>query len=241
MYYNRKTVVCGVAALAVAASAAVHFKARASDHADTPAIAASPGVDLTDVYVFPSPSNPNDVVLSMSVHPLIPTGQGPAAVFDPNVLYQFKIDNTGDNKEDLVIQARFFGTGTGQKVRIAGPVKPSHIGTETVFETPDSAIGVINTPFTTSGGARVFAGAREDSFFFDLDQFFKILPDRATPITGVPVANPNQPQSTTFRAPGAAKDFLTGLNVLSIVVELPKSQLRGASNGKIGVWATTSR
>ena len=27
---------------------------------------------------------------------LISSGQGPATVFDPSVLYQFKIDNTGD-------------------------------------------------------------------------------------------------------------------------------------------------
>ena len=241
MNFNRKTVTCTVAALAIAASAAVHFQARASDHADTPAIAATPGADLTDVYVFPSPANSNNVVLAMNVHPLIATGQGPSTVFDPNVLYQFKIDNNGDNKEDLVVQAKFLGTGSNQKVVISGPVKPSHIGTQAIQEPSDSVTGVINTPFTTSDGAKVFAGAREDSFFFDLEQFLTIFPDRATPINGIPVANPNQPQATTFRAPGAAKDFLTGLNVLSIVVELPKSAIRGATNGKIGVWATTSR
>jgi len=241
MDFNRKTVVCTVAVLAIAASAAVHFKARASDHADTPAIAASPGTDLTDVYVFPSPANPNNVVLSMSIHPLIATGQGPSAVFDPAVLYQFKIDNTGDSKEDLVIQAKFSGSGATQKVSISGPVKPSRVGTQAVQEPANSVTGVINTPFTTSDGIKVFAGAREDSFFFDLDQFFKILPDRATPITGVAVANPNQPQAATWRAPGVAQDFLKDLNVLSIVVEMPKSKLRGAANGKIGVWATTSR
>ena len=51
-------------------------RARGSDHADTPAIAAAPGTDLTDVFVFPSPTNSSNVVLVMNVHPLIPTGQG---------------------------------------------------------------------------------------------------------------------------------------------------------------------
>jgi len=39
------------------------------------------------------------------------------------------------------------------------------------------------------------------------------------------VANP--PMATTWRAPGAAVDFLSngGFNVLSIVIELPKAQL----------------
>ena len=241
MAFNRKIAACSVAAFAIAAPAAYHFKATASDHADTPAIAASPGVDLTDVYVFPSPANPANVVLAMNVHPLIPSGAGSSAIFDPNVLYQFKIDNNGDSVEDLVIQARFIGSGASQKVNIAGPIKPSRIGTQSQFERPDRVLGTINSAFTASNGVKVFAGAREDSFFFDLDQFLKILPDRATPITGVAVANPNQPQLATFRPKGQAQDFLKGLNVLSIVVELPKSMVRGSSNGKIGVWCTTSR
>src|SRR3982751_2050178 len=73
--------------------------ARGSDHADTPAIAQRQGTDLTDVFIFPSPTNANNVVLAMCVHPLIPTGQAAGVTFDPNVLYQFKIDNTGDFRE----------------------------------------------------------------------------------------------------------------------------------------------
>ena len=63
----------GVGLVALAGIAGVR-QARGSDHADTPQIAAAPGTDLTDVFVFPSTSNPNNVVLAMTVHPLIPTG-----------------------------------------------------------------------------------------------------------------------------------------------------------------------
>ena len=87
----------------------------------------------------------------------------------------------------------------------------------------------------------VFAGPREDPFFLDLEQLFTIFPDRASSITGTVIANPNAPQATTWRAAGVAKDFLKDLNVLAIVVELPKSKLRGTVNGKIGVWCTTSK
>jgi hypothetical protein len=183
--------------------------------------------------MFPSPTNPNNVVLVMNVHPLIGPGNGPATSFDPNVLYQFKIDNSGDGVEDLVIQARFTGAGASQKVSIAGPLRPTTTGSSNVAESPWPTVGTINSTFTPTRGMTVFAGAREDPFFFDLDQFFTIFPDRATPITGTPVSNPNAPQATTFRpAPGPgvtnpAQDFLSvhQFNVLSIVVELPKTAL----------------
>ncbi len=244
-------------ALLIAVVAAVPVlmlaRARGSDHADTPTIAARPGGDLTDVFIFPSPTNANNVVLAMCVHPLIPSGQGPSVIFDPNVLYQFKIDNVGDNVEHLVIQAKFVGTGSNQQVQISGPAAPSRTGTTAVQEKPNSVVGTINTPFMTSNGMRVFAGAREDPFFFDLDAFFTILPDRASPLgptvttTGgstvstIPT-DPDQPMATSFRPAGQAQDFLKGLNVLAIVVELPKTLLApsGSAPGKIGVWCTTS-
>lgn len=222
---------------------------HASDHADTPAIAANPGADLTDVFIFPSSDNPDNVVLAMDVHPLIQPGAQGDVSFDPNVLYEFKIDNTGDYQEDLVIQARFTGTGPNQKVWISGPVRPSHPGTMSAQENLYPVTGTINTTFSPAPGVKVFAGAREDPFFFDLEQFFNIFPDRATPLTGQAIANPNQPHALTFRPKGQAVDFLSngGYNVLSIVVELPRKALLkntgGSSNGKrnnvIGLWCVT--
>lgn len=231
------------AALALIVPACFIGTSRASDHADTPEIAASPGTDLTDVYVFQSPKDPNRVVLAMSVHPLIPKGKGMEASFDPNVLYQFKIDNSGDAVEDLVIQARFTGNGNGQQVMITGPVRPSRIGAASKAEEGTPAIkGDINMTLRGSEGMTGFAGAREDSFFFDLEQFFNILPDRATPINGKAIADPNTPKVATWRAKGEAVDFLYNgeFNVLSIVVEMPKKLLAGYGKNVIGVWATTS-
>jgi len=229
----------------------MHSRARGSDHADTPAIAAMPGVDLSDVFIFPSPTNSNNVVLAMCVHPLIPPGGGPSVVFDPNVLYQFKIDNTGDSVEDLVIQAKFTGTGPSQQVSISFG-KPLMLGTVTEQLAPDSVIGTINTPFTTSNGLKVFAGAREDPFFFDLAQFLTILPDRASPLgptftntsgnaVSTTPSDPDQPMAGTFRPAGQARDFLKGFNVLAIVVEVPKFDITGGGSGKIRVWCTTSK
>ena len=199
----------------------------ASDHADTPQIYNSPGTDLTDVYIFPSATNTNNVVLAMNVHPLITPSTKNSTQFDPNVLYQFKIDNNLDGREDRVIQVWFEGTGPTQQVHVAGPAIPNAVGTNNGKLQPYALTGTFGTTFSPTAGMQVFTGVREDPFFFDLEQFFTIFPDRATPITGTTVPNPNQPQSTTWRTPGNAVDFLSNGNysVLSIVVELPKSMV----------------
>jgi hypothetical protein len=237
-------------------SAVFIVRARGSDHADTPAIAAAPGTDLTDVFVFPSPTNANNVVLVMNAHPLITPANTASTVFDPNVLYQFKIDNNGDFREDLVIQAKFSGTTPAtQTAKISGPVLPSRIGNTAIQETPNATAVPFNVTAgtTLTNGAKVFCGPREDPFFFDLEQFYTILPDRASPVftptftntSGVAVstspANPNQPQAATWRSPANARDYLSGFNVLSIVIELPKTMLTGGGTSKIGVWCTTSK
>jgi hypothetical protein len=228
---------------AVAVPACLIGRSNASDHADTPEIAASPGSDLTDVYVFQNPKDTDRVVLAMSVHPLIAPGQGGKVSFDPNVLYQFKIDNDGDAVEDLVVQAKFEGNGRDQKVMIYGPVAPSTTGDFNVVERRmQSVTGELNKKLMGSDDIWAFAGPREDSFFFDLEQFFTILPDRAYPITKVAIADPNTPKAASWREAGKAVDFLSngGFNVLSIVVEVPKKLLRGAKGSVIGVWATTN-
>ncbi len=230
----------------------------ASDHADT-AMNFNGGnsvADLTDLYIFPSPQNPNNVVMVMDVFGLIPAGQGASKSFGTDVLYQFKIDVAGGNvnREDLVIQAKFEGTGANQRVRIAGPVRPSRIGGVNVFETPLGGVGTINRTFEPTPGMRVFAGARQDPFFIDLERLFQIFPDRATPIQPpqprtdrleAQTPSPNQPRLTSFRPAGQARDFLANFNVLSIVVELPKSSLSLQSSPTTGpqvikVWMTTS-
>jgi len=219
--------------LAIGAPALLIHRGHASDHADTPNIAANPGQDISDVFMFPSATNAGNIVLVMNVHPLIGPGLGPTTYFDPNVLYQFKIDNTGDGVEDLVIQAKFGPAGPNQTVSIVGPVKPSTTGSTNIVEKGTVSIGTYNKTFSPVPGMKVFCGPREDPFFFDLDQFFTIFPDRATPINGIAVSNPNVPQATTWRpAPGPgvtnpAQDFLSvhQFNVLSIVVELPKGML----------------
>jgi Domain of unknown function (DUF4331) len=222
----------------------------ASDHADTAENFNRIGADMTDVFLFPSPVDNNNVVVVMDVHGLIPAGQGGNVSFDPQVLYQMKFDITGDYVEDLVIQVRFVGNGPNQAVVVSGPAKPIMTGTTTAFGRPHATIGTINQTFSPAAGMQVFAGVRSEPFFFDLNRFYAILPDRMTPLTGQQVNFPsimaaNTPQVNGFRGFPAgsgfdttpAVDFLANLNVLSIVVELPRSALGG---GKVNLWETTS-
>lgn len=215
--------------------------ALASDHQDSPNVELNPRQDLTDVYAFPSPTA-GRIVLVMNTRAFLTPAQTPGASFDANQLYQFKIDNSGDAREDKVIQISFNGTGTAQTVEVRGPVTPPVPGAMGNTLAPESAAvtGVINATLGTAGGMQVFAGARDDGFFLDLEQFFRIIPDRK-PVSGALSQLPNTPTASAFRPAGQAVNYLTGFNVLAIVVELPIADLTAGGGTRLGIWGTISR
>jgi hypothetical protein len=236
-----------LAAGALIPAALLTYRLSASDHADTAANVNRIGADMTDVFIFPG-ANPNNVVVAIDAHGLIPAGQ--TASFDTGVLYQMKFDVTGDYVEDMVMQFRFVGTGSNQQVVVSGPSRPGMTGTASVFGRPYATTGRLNQAFSPVSGMQVFAGVRSDPFFFDLNRFYAILPDRMTPLTGsqvdfASIMAANTPQVNGFRGFPAgsgydttpAMDYLANLNVLSIVVEMPRAALGG---GKVNLWATTS-
>lgn len=199
---------------------------RASDHRDSMLLAGDPAADIADMYAFKSPNNPDNVVLAMTVSGFIPPSEASTTYFDPNVLYQWKIDTNGDAVEDLVIQAFVTGTGGHQIMHFRGPVAPSVIGSATrvIPGTETATVAVTNgsTPIVaTRNGMTVFAGVRDDPFFFDLVQFKEIIAGEAA----------------SFRNPGV--DTFAGTNVLAIVIELPSAAFGGAT--KLGIWGSTSR
>jgi hypothetical protein len=189
-----------------------------------------------------SAATPGNIVLVMTT--ASPIASGVADTFDPDKLYQIKIDtnvgaaNERDGVENLVLQFTFKGTGAGQTVSMRGPVAPVSTGSHNKIVNVDPSVsGAINTTLT-AGNIKLYAGLKDDPFFLDLSQFFRIVPDRR-PVTG-PLATAGAPASC-FRDPGIAQDYLQGYNCLALVVELPASMLTGSGNGKIGIWGTTSR
>jgi Domain of unknown function (DUF4331) len=211
-----------------------------SDHQDTPEVELSPRMDINDVYAFPGTSDDRIVLVMTTSSPITPA-QGASASFDPDLLYQLKIDNNGDAVEDLVLQLTFDGQGASQKVRVRGPVRPVMTGTRNpIVATSPALTGNFNTSFGSSNGMEVFAGLRDDPFFLDLEQFFRIIPDRR-PVSGPLSQLPDQPSASAFRASGQAIDYLRGFNTLAIVIELPESELTAGGTAKLGIWGTISR
>ena len=229
-----------VAIAATAAISALVGTSLASDHQDTPDVELSPRMDLNDVYAFPG-SSADRIVLVMTTSSPITPAQSANAVFDENLLYQFKIDNTGDGVEDRVIQMTAKGSGPSQQITISGPAAPAQFGTRnTIVGGAPTLSGTINQPFGTATGVQAFAGLRDDPFFLDLEQFFRIVPDRK-PVSGALSQLPDQPSASAFRPAGQAVDYLRGLNTLALVIELPVSAVTAGGNARIGVWGTISR
>lgn len=228
---NVAFVVAGIAALGVAQ------RVYASDHQDTPEVELNPRSDINDLYAFPGSSADRIALVLTTSSPIA----GQSASFDPNLLYQIKIDNTGDAVEDLVFQVTFDdGVGAAQKYTVRGPVAPSTTGVKnTLITTGPVVTGTVGTAAGSTSATQVYAGLRADPFVIDLEQFFNILPDRR-PSTG-PLSVQNGPSAGSFRTPGV--DFLKPFNALAIAIELPKAQLQAstAADAKFGVWSTISR
>jgi hypothetical protein len=193
----------------------------AADHIDAPAVTGQ-STDITDLYVFRG-ENPDNIVFVANTQGLLSPAQTSAAGFDDNTLLEFNIDNNGDHVEDLVIQA----VKKNGKIRIYGPYKPEVTGT-TSYVVPNSFTAEAEITqygeepkITNQRGISVFAGPRDDPFFFDLTQFKKILAG----------------QASGFNNPG--HDSFAGTNVMSVVVEVPKSML-GSSN-TMNVWLETKK
>jgi len=228
-----------VVALVAACAAGGAGVALASDHQDTPDVELNPEMDMTDLYVFPSPAA-GRVVLVMSSWGVLAPAETPTTYFDPNILYQFKIDNNHDGIEDKVIQVTFRGKGAGQTVEVRGPVTPPVVGAmmNTVSTAAPVVSGATRTAIGSASAMQAYSGPRDDPFFIDLETFFRIIPDRK-PVTGPLSQLPDTATAGSWRNPGV--DFLAGFNLLSIILELPVSDLTGNSGPNFGVWATMSR
>lgn len=101
---TRTTLMTALAAVVIAAPLAVFT----ASHREAPITALDRPADITDWYTFVSYNDPSKLTMVMSVDPLLEPGNGPNYFpFDPELLYEMKVDNNHDGREDVTIQFRF--------------------------------------------------------------------------------------------------------------------------------------
>jgi hypothetical protein len=226
--------------LAVFCSVAPAF---AADHRDGPATTADPASDINDVFAWMSADGAK-VYLVMTVFPAATS----AAKFSDKTLYVFHTSSQsaiGMAQTATNIICKF---DTAQKIQCWA-------GDEYLTGDASSVAGIASA----SGKLKVFAGLRDDPFFFNLDGFrktAKTVHDAAPalltamafdanfcPKLGAPTATELQRQlkEDPNGAPGtAAKNFFAGLNTLSIVVAVDKA-LVTKGGPVMSVWASTNK
>lgn len=197
----------------------------AADHIDAPEVQGGTS-DITDFYVFQG-KNKDNMVFVANLQGLLSPNATANASFDENVMIEFNIDTNSDNVEDLVIQA----IKKDDKMIFVGPVAPSQTGLVSTLEASNFGNDVSKveiTPYgspaiigTSRDGMSFFAGPRDDPFFMDFAQYSAIISGNATGF--------NNPGSDTF----------AGTNVLSVVVEVPKTMIGGS--GTINTWVESKR
>jgi hypothetical protein len=196
---------------------------NAADHRDSPLNVSNPIADINDVYAFRSPENQNNLVVAISVNPLIvPSDNATRGVFDTSTAYQVHVDNTGDLIDDATVDIRV--TGMSENLVVSG------LG------------GAITVPITrpgeapktyNQGGIKIFAGLRDDPFFFDLPGFQQFVANLQPPVKGLRPAGAGDPV-----------DSFAGTNVLAIVMEVPITALTGrpdTNSGTIKAWVSSTR
>jgi hypothetical protein len=183
-------------------------RGRTADHLDAPDLSPPSGNlmgDIADLFVFPDDPRAREVAIIATFNPAAGIF-GPVG-FDPSVEYALNIDIDGDAGADTVFTFDFGApraNGRQDYTLSRDGMVVASTATERV------------TRFDTSMSGRLFAGVRDDPFFFDLDAFLA---------SG----------GRTF-CDGGANDFFAGLNVNAIAIQVPAESLGGAA---FGTWVTT--
>jgi hypothetical protein len=260
---SRRLVAALGAGVVVATSGAVltPTESLASSHREAPLIAGDPRADNTDTYAFVSPDKPDTVTLIANWIPFEEPNGGPNFYpFATHATYNIKIDNNGDGVADVTYTWSFanhyrddagqflYNTGVvnnltdktlnfyqsydliettaqGRKVLLRNAiVAPSNVGAASMPDYSRLRDQSIARGQFENGKGQSYVGQADDPFFLDL-RVFDLLYG----------ANLQE----------AGHDTLSGFNVNTIALQVPKSDLalkgNATRNPVIGVWSTTDR
>jgi hypothetical protein len=192
-----------------------HFSAAKLQHPGD-----DPRLDLTELFVFASPDNPDRTVLITNSNPFM-KGDG----FHPDAVYRFNIDNDGDSLADAAFSFTFSELTDGRQTATAyyatgreAQAREPH--GEILTEAAGVGFDAMATP-VQAGPCRLFIGKRSDPFFADAEGVLHWLAGG---------------QAGDFEWTGS--DTFAGANILSIALEVPNDMLgRGPL---IGAWTTIS-
>ncbi|WP_027861179.1 DUF4331 family protein [Marmoricola sp. URHB0036] len=176
-------------------------------------------LDLTDLFVFASPDDPERTVLIIDVNPYT-TGMSAMPPFlmkrefHPDGIYRINIDTNQDAQADAAFTFVFSELEDGKQ---AGTVRFA-TGSEARESEPAGEVLITGVPVgfdetaepVVVGQVRLFIGVRSDPFFADADGSFH-----------------------GFNWTG--QDAFADRNVLSIALEVPNEML--STDSAIGVWA----
>jgi hypothetical protein len=177
-------------------------------------------LDLTDLFVFGAPGNPDRTVLIMDSNPFT-MGNG----FHPDAVYRFNIDTDGDHLADVAFSFTFSEVKDGRQVATAHYAK----GNDARTREPRGKVLIEATPVgfdgmaapVQAGPCRLFIGKRSDPFFADADGVLHWLLDS---------------QAGDFLWTGT--DTFGAANVFSIALEVPNDLL--GPGPSFGVWVAIS-
>lgn len=213
---------------------ALPFTGFASDHVDAPGTLAEPTADITDLYAWMN-TEADKLNLVLNVHP----SAGETAAFSEAVAYVMHVNSSsayGEDQTETNVVCQFY---TADAIECWA-------GDEYVTGDPSDTDGITSA----SGKLRVFAGRRDDPFFFELTGFKETV---AAAVAAAP--------TLTFDAEGCpdigettsdalvdqlshgmddadASNTFAGAAVLSIAIELDKTVV-DVGGPILSVWAST--
>ncbi|MFD5064542.1 DUF4331 family protein [Streptomyces sp. NPDC058394] len=194
-----------------------------ADHFSGPRAICDPASDIADVYAFPSPERPGNLVLVLNTFP----ASAPTSLFSDAITYRFRVRPVTPGSESA---AAAFTVGEDEysfdftfdaPQRLDGPDTTVQMGTCRAPGGRQAAFQVGNEVPTEAEGLKIFAGSRLDPFFIGF--------------VGVTVAEATE--KLGFRSD--ASNVLEGLNALSIVLEVDAAVLGPAAGSLVSVVGET--
>ncbi len=191
---------------------------------DAPGADANPRCDIGDIFAFRGETG---LCLIMSLNPLTDPNLTDALRLAPGCVYEFKIDLDGDAIPDLSYKVVVVGSRARQQItllRATGEEARRFDGSGEIVVTGFTSVGAAVEVHRGANGEALYAGPRQDPFFFNF--------------VGV-----DSPLADTFRAAisedglpneGSSDDTFRPTNITAICIEVP------IEHDRFTVWGVTT-